>query len=186
MLLELGISLWSSLTLCRYLINCSLETGGTRQGSTIKRMTQPLRMWPSRPKVVEDSTSGGPWASWYAHCSTLAEWHVLGCHDSAEADHTRAKSGVGSLLGNLHPFSKVAGIILPLLAYEITQPMKTNHPMCWGHPHLLRWPTLCLWRVYLSINLLLTYRFASACIPCALRHKERDTRCMIPIKRQWV
>ena len=68
---------------------------------------QPLKEWhshwghsinwlePTRSKMMDKSTSTGPWASLYAHCITLAyaKWHILKCHDSSEVDHKRQKSG---------------------------------------------------------------------------------------------
>ena len=42
------------------------------------------------------------------------------------------KVGGGPVPGDPCPFSKVVGVILPLLAYEITQPIKTNHPVNLG------------------------------------------------------
>ena len=42
------------------------------------------------------------------------------------------KVGSGPVPGNPHLFSKIFGIILPLIAYEITQPIKTNHPIYQG------------------------------------------------------
>ena len=41
------------------------------------------------------------------------------------------KVGSGPIPGNPRPFSEI-GIILCLLAYEITQPIKTNHPLFQG------------------------------------------------------
>lgn len=39
-----------------------------------------------------------------------------------------------------------------MLAYEITQCIKTNSPIRWGHLSCpLRWPAFCLWSVY-SLN----------------------------------
>ena len=36
------------------------------------------------------------------------------------------------------------------LAYEITQPIKTNHVIFCSHTWPLQWPTLCMWSVLLS------------------------------------
>ena len=52
------------------------------------------------------------------------------------------KVGGGPIPGHLRPFPKIVGVIFPSLAYEITQPIKANRTMCWGHSHLLRGPTL--------------------------------------------
>ena len=68
---------------------------------------QPLKEWhscwgydknwlePTKPKMVEDSTFSGPWASLYAHCNILAyaKWQTHRCHDSSKANHKRPKSG---------------------------------------------------------------------------------------------
>ena len=50
------------------------------------------------------------------------------------------KVGSGPVPGNLH--HEIVGIILLFIAYEITQPINTNHPV-FGASHLLRRPTLC-------------------------------------------
>ena len=42
------------------------------------------------------------------------------------------KVGSGPIPGNLCPFPKIVGIILSLIAYEITQPIKTNYSIFWG------------------------------------------------------
>ena len=33
---------------------------------------------------------------------------------------------------------------------KLPTPIKTDNPVPWCLPHLLRWPTLCLWSVFLS------------------------------------
>ena len=60
------------------------------------------------------------------------------------------KVGSSLIPGNLHPFLKIIGILLPLIAYEIAQSIKTNHTIFWVS-HLLRWPTFC--RVCFFLNL---------------------------------
>ena len=59
---------------------------------------QPLKEWhhhvePTGSKMAEDATPSWPWASFYAHCDTLAKWHTQQCHDSPEANHERPTSG---------------------------------------------------------------------------------------------
>ena len=60
------------------------------------------------------------------------------------------------------------------LADAITQSIKTNHATLLGRTHPLRWSTLFLWRVFIWIwiNPLLTYHFASHWILSAMRHQE--------------
>ena len=60
---------------------------------------QPLKVWcrrwgydknplePTRSKMAEDSTSLRPWASFYAHCNTLAKWYAHRRHESSQANH---------------------------------------------------------------------------------------------------
>ena len=62
------------------------------------------------------------------------------------------KGGSGSMPGNSPtPFPE---IVFHSLAYEVTQPMKTNHSIFQGNFHLLRWPTFCLWSMFLPRMLL--------------------------------
>ena len=59
---------------------------GKGQRTPIKKMTQPLgrieyhrnQLEPTSPKMAETSTPNGPWASFCAHCNTLAyaKWHA--------------------------------------------------------------------------------------------------------------
>ena len=53
---------------------------GRGQGTTFKRNIAigHDKNWlePTRSKVAEDSTSSGPWATFYAHCNTLALWWI--------------------------------------------------------------------------------------------------------------
>ena len=42
------------------------------------------------------------------------------------------KVGGDPIPGNSRPFPEIVGLIFPLLAYEINQPIKTNHAMFWG------------------------------------------------------
>ena len=74
----------------------------SRQGTTMKRMTQLLRktgchkncIEPTRSEMAEYFTSRGPRASLYAHCNALAyaKWHTHWHHDSLEANSERPKS----------------------------------------------------------------------------------------------
>ena len=64
---------------------------GRGQGTTIKRMMQPLRrtgyhknqLEPTRSKMVEDLTSSKSWASSYVHCNTLLLFSLQVMSDSS-------------------------------------------------------------------------------------------------------
>ena len=114
--------------------------------------------------MVEDLTSNGPWVSLYAHCNTLAKakWHTHQHnhthththqgHQSSEANHQRPKSGWWPSSRKSPPLPQIVGIILPLISLWNYPTIKTHHTIFPGHLHLLRWPTLCLWSVFLSYN----------------------------------
>lgn len=42
------------------------------------------------------------------------------------------KVGNDPIPENLHPFPQIVGVILPLISYEITQPMRADHPIFLG------------------------------------------------------
>ena len=80
--------------------------------------------------------------------------------------------------------------------------MKTNHAILQGHSCLLRWPTLCLWSVSLSLNkstsyLLLFLSLNSFFFFFSLNSfydktlgtsasLSPETRCVISLKRPWI
>ena len=78
-------------------------------------------------------------AKWHTHKQQVLRSVIKG-----------GKVGGSPIPGNLCPSPQIVGIILPLIAYEITQPIKTNHAIFQGCSCLLRWPMLCMWSVLLS------------------------------------
>ena len=73
---------------------------------------------PTRSKVAKDSTSSRPWASLYTHCNTLApkgHTHRQPRQLPGPPEKTK-KWPVEPVPGNLHPVSKIVGIILPLIS----------------------------------------------------------------------
>ena len=78
-------------------------------------------------------------AKWHTHKQQVLRSIIKG-----------GKVGGSPIPGNLCPSPQIVGIILPLIAYEITQPIKTDHAIFQGCSCLLRWPMLCTWSVLLS------------------------------------
>lgn len=65
------------------------------------------------PIMAEDLTSSKPWASFYARCNIVTiRWHTHRCHTVPRLTTKGQKVGGGPIPENLHPFSKVAEIIL--------------------------------------------------------------------------
>ena len=61
-------------------------------------------------------------------CNACAsKWHNHRCPDSLKADNKKPKVGGGPISVNLCPFPKISGISSNWLAYNITQPIETNH-----------------------------------------------------------
>ena len=71
------------------------------------------------------------------------KWHTQRCHDSSKALLKDQGVGGGPNPRNLHPFPKIARIILPLISVWITQPIKTNHTKFCHHICPLQCPSLC-------------------------------------------
>ena len=117
---------------------------------------------PTRIKMEEDSTSSGPWASLHTHWNVLAKWHTHRRHDSSEADHKRPKSGQWPKALKSPPLPPNSWTNPPLV-YEITQPLKINHPIFEGLSHLLRWTTFCLWNMYLCFHFTMTRSWILSC-----------------------
>ena len=99
------------------------------------------------------------------------KWYIQRCHDSSIELLKDQGVGSGPNPGNLHPFESSSHS----LAYEITQPIKTNHTkfrggivLCQG-PHSVKCVSLCIW-----INSLLTYHFVSHWILSTMRHQELE------------
>ena len=62
----------------------------------------------------------------------------------------KSQSGHGPIPRNLHPFPEIMGVILPLMSLG-NYPSHKNQPChTLRLSHLLRWPALCLWSVFLS------------------------------------
>ena len=84
--------------------------------------------------------------------STITHTHTHQGHQSSEANHQRPKSGWWPSSRKSPPLPQIVGIILPLISLWNYPTIKTHHTIFPGHLHLLRWPTLCLWSVFLSYN----------------------------------
>ena len=71
--------------------------------------------------------------------------------------------------------------------------MKTNHAILQGHSCLLRWPTLCLWSISLSLNKSTSYlslflslnSFYDKTLGTSASLSP-ETRCVISLKRPWI
>lgn len=125
-----------------------------REGARVPLLTEWHNHWghntnqleTTTPEMAENVTSGGPWASWYAHCNTLAcaKQHTYMHHVNSKSMDKRPKWAVTQFLEILTPSAKQWS---SYSVYEITQSIKTDQPHTQA-PCLLRQPTLYLWSVY--------------------------------------
>ena len=60
------------------------------------------------------------------------KWYTHQQCDSSELTIKAPKVGNGPITRTPYPFPEIVGIILPLISYEITQPIKANHPIFEG------------------------------------------------------
>ena len=132
----------------------SIEQEGSR--------AQPFKEWqrcwghginwlaPTRSKMVDKSTSIRTWATVYAHCNTSSgKWHTRRHHGSSKGDHEGQGVGIGPNSRQSLPLPKISGMLLSLITLWIYPPYKGLAPLPPGTSCHLRWPTLCLWGVYL-------------------------------------
>ena len=85
------------------------------------------------------------------------------------------KVGSGPIPGNPHPFPEIVGIIFPFISLWNCPAHKNSPPHISKPFHLSPFETVHT----LSINLLLTYHFASYWIPSVLRQKEHEIQYVL-------
>ena len=121
---------------------------------------------PSRSKMTEDSASSETGASLYTHCNTLApKWHSHQYMTVPKLTIKRQKVGDG-------PWDR---IILPPISPWNYSACKNQPCHILRLPHLLKWPTLCPWSVFVSKKKsFLTYHFVSHWILSLMRHRELE------------
>ena len=105
--------------------------------------------------------------------SSISKWNdIQRCHDSCKALLKDQGVGSGPNPGNLCPFPKIAGIIIPLISIR-NYPAYKNQACQISGPYLpsSMAHTLSLW---IWINLFLTYHFVSHWILSVMRHQESE------------
>ena len=75
---------------------------------------------------------------------------------------------------------------------KLPTPQQTDNPITWGRSRLLRWPTLCLWSVFLS-NKCTSYLSLCLSLNSFCDETSRtgaslssETRYATSVKRRWV
>ena len=140
-------------------------------------MTQLLKIWHkwlelTRSKMADDSTSSGPWASLYTPCNTLVCWMTLPQVPwQFLGQPWKLKVDSDPISGSPCPFSKMVGIILPLVSLWNYPDYKNYHIFVghsitfWDRPHSVHgmciiqaaFPSEMAHTLSSSINVFLTY-----------------------------
>ena len=89
-----------------------------------------------------------------------AEWHTQRRHDSSKVGHQRPKTGWWPNSWKSLPLPRNIWNNPPT-HQPMKQPIKANHATFWDHSHLLRWPTVRLWKCFSLNKSTLTYHFVS-------------------------
>ena len=83
--------------------------------------------------MVDESTSARLWASvQFIVTHPQAEWQTIGTTTVLRLTIKGQKVGGDPVPDNLHPFPKIAAIILPLISPWNTKPIKTTHHIFGG------------------------------------------------------